>query len=75
MSENAIDESGVTQKEARFELQALLQDGFGGDAEKAALALGRTSADLQKIDAGEMQIDDDLAMKVRGLTQARVLAE
>ena len=75
MTENPIDESGVTQKEARFEFQALLQDGFGGDMEKAALALGRENEDLQKINAGELQIDDDLAMKIRRLTQTRVLAE
>lgn len=74
MSENTIDESGVTQKEARFELEALLKDGFDGDLHRAALALGREDADLTAINAGELEIDDDLAMKVRRLTQTRVLA-
>lgn len=75
MTENTIDESGVTQKEARFELNALVLDGFDDDLEKAALALGRERSDLESINAGEMQIDDDLAMKVRRMTQERVLAE
>jgi hypothetical protein len=75
MNENTIDDSGVTQKEARFELQALMLDGFDGDIEKAALALGRETEELKKINAGDMQIDDDLAMKIRRLTQTRVLAD
>ncbi|MEP6947075.1 MAG: hypothetical protein ABJA02_14235 [Acidobacteriota bacterium] len=75
MSENTIDESGVTQKEARFELQTLLNDGFDGDRHRAAVALGREDADLTSIIAGDMEIDDDLAMKVRRMTQTRLLVD
>jgi hypothetical protein len=71
IDQNVVDDEGTGQDEARETLRAFCDDGFGGDLEKAAQALGRTSGEIREMLDGESQIDDDLMMKVRGLAKER----
>lgn len=41
------------------------------DLERAALILGRERAELESMLAGELEVDEDLVMKMRGIAQER----
>lgn len=43
------------------------------DMERPALILGRDKAELEQMLAGELEVDEDLVMKMRGIAQERGL--
>jgi hypothetical protein len=66
-----IDSEGTTQDEAQNLLSDLCENGFSGDVDLAALALGRESEEIQSMMDGEEEIDEDLLMKIRGIAEKR----
>lgn len=46
-------------------------EGFDGNTAELALVLGRTPDEIGNILDGSEPVDDDLAMKVRGIAQER----
>jgi hypothetical protein len=52
-------------------LRQFIDNGFDSDTEQAALVLGRTSEELESMLNGEMVVDDDLEMKIRGIADER----
>ena len=71
IDQNIVDDSGTGQDEAHKILRTFCDNGFDGDTERAALALGRDASDIQEmLDAGA-EIDDDLVMKIRGIAKER----
>lgn len=52
-------------------LESLLNNGYDGSADELALALGLNPEELESRLNGEVEIDGDLAMKMRGLAQER----
>ena len=71
IGQNVVDSEGTDQDEAREILSAFCENGFDGDTEKAAEVLGRRSGDIRSMLDGESSIDDDLAMKIRGIAEER----
>lgn len=67
----AIDSLETTPDEARELLDNLRENGFDGDAEKLAVALGRDREEIDALLAGEETVDEDLLMKIRGIAQER----
>jgi hypothetical protein len=68
---NIVDDNGTDQSEARNILQAFRDNGFDGDEEKAGIVLGRPSSEIHDMLSGDLNIDDDLAMKIRGIAEER----
>lgn len=62
-----VDDKGTDQEEARRMLTALRDRGFESDNEKLAVALGRSSEQVQRWIDGMETIDDDVVMKARGI--------
>jgi hypothetical protein len=54
-------------------LRSFISSGANGDLERAGLILGRETSELQQMINGEMEVDDDLEMKIRGISQERGL--
>lgn len=71
IEENIVDDAGTDQDEARSRLAAFCDNGFDGDRDRAALALGRTSTELNEMIDGVSEIDDDIAMKINGIARER----
>ena len=71
IEQNVVDDQGTDQSEARRMLNALCDNGFEGDMDAAGVVLGRTSGDLREMAAGDVEIDDDLAMKIRAVARER----
>jgi len=74
IEENIVDDNGTDQGEAREMLRSLRDNGFDGDDERAGQVLGRPANEIREMLAGDVDIDDDLAMKVRGIAQERNIA-
>lgn len=70
-TDQTIDSEGTTQEEAQSLLSNLCENGFSGDVDLAALALGRESEEIQSMIDGEEEIDEDLLMKIRGIADER----
>lgn len=68
---NIVDAQGTTQEQAREMLSELRHKQFSDNTNKLALALGRDIDEIDELLDGEEIIDDDLAMKIRGLAQQR----
>lgn len=68
---NIVDDRGTDQSGARDVLRAFRDNGFGGDDEQAAMVLGRPASEIREMVNGDLDIDDDLAMKVRGIADER----
>lgn len=66
-----VDSDGTTQEQAKSMLKNLCEKGFSGDRQQLAVVLGRSREEIENIFAGEEEIDDDLAMKVKGIAQER----
>lgn len=66
-----VDSDGTTREEAKSMLKNLCEKGFSGDAGQMAVVLGRTTEELENILSGNDEVDDDLAMKVKGIAQER----
>jgi len=52
-------------------LRLFIDNGFAGDLNETAMALGRREEDLSAMLEAREDIDDDLAMKMRGIAQSR----
>lgn len=52
-------------------LRLFIDNGFAGDLNETAMALGRRGEDLSGLLEGREDIDDDLAIKMRGIAQNR----
>ena len=71
-SENQVDAQGTTETEGREILRRLRDQGFEGDDERLAVALGRPFEEVQGwIGDGGAPVDDDIIMKARGIAQER----
>lgn len=68
---NIVDDQGTDQETARQMLQNLCERGFENDLNEAALVLGRPVDELKQILAAEFHVDDDLAMKMKGIAEMR----
>ena len=66
-----VDDKGTDQDEARRMLTALRDHGFDGDNEQVAVALGRSSEQVQGWLDGTETIDDDVVMKAKGIALNR----
>jgi hypothetical protein len=71
---NIVDDRGTGQDQAHEILKAFCDNGFNGDNEKAGLVLGRPPGEIREMLDGGLDIDDDLAMKVRGIAEERGIA-
>lgn len=71
---NIVDDAGTDQEGARELLRAFCDNGFDGDIDRAAVVLGRTSGELDQMLDGETEVDDDLVMKLRGISKERGFA-
>jgi hypothetical protein len=71
---NIVDDNGTDQGEAREMLRSLCDNGFDGDDERAGQVLGRPGSEIREMLDGDVDIDDDLAMKVRGIAKERGIA-
>jgi hypothetical protein len=67
MLDEQVDDQGTDQAEAREIIRNLCDRAFDADADKAAVALGRSSEHVQAVLAGAEPVDDDLVMKARGI--------
>ena len=71
MLDQEVDDKGTDQEEAKAMLTTLRDEGFDGDDEKLAVALGRTIDQVQAMISGAETIDDDVVMKARGIALHR----
>lgn len=71
INDNIVDDQGTDQQGAREMLRSFCERGFGGDLAQAALVLGRPAGELQQILDDQFFVDDDLAMKIKGIAQER----
>ena len=71
MLDQEVDDKGTDQEEAQTMLAALRDAGFDADDEKLAIALGRTTEQVQAMINGVETIDDDIVMKARGIALNR----
>ena len=73
-SENQVDARGTTETEGREILRRLRDQGFEGDDERLAVALGRPIEEVRGWTGGEGEpVDDDIIMKARGIAKERGL--
>ena len=71
MLDQQVDDKGTDQEEAQRILTTLRDQGFDGDNEKLAVALGRSAEQVQAMISGAETIDDDVVMKARGIALNR----
>ena len=71
MLDQQVDDKGTDQEQAQRMLTTLRDQGFDGDSQKLAVALGRSVEQVQKMISGAETIDDDVMMKARGIALNR----
>ena len=71
MLDHEVDDKGTGQEDAQHIIEALRDEGFDGDNEKLAKALGRTIEQVDAMMSGTETIDDDVVMKARGIALNR----
>ena len=71
MLDQQVDDKGTDQGQAQGMLTTLRDQGFDGDNQKLAIALGRSEEQVQKMISGAETIDDDVVMKARGISLNR----
>ena len=71
MLDQQVDDKGTDQEQAQHMIEALRDEGFNGDNEQVAKALGRTIEQVQGMIDGTETIDDDVIMKARGIALHR----
>ena len=69
--DEAVDDRGTSTAEGVEILRGLRDNGFDGDDEKLAVALGRPVAEVEAWMGGAEPPDDDLIMKARGIAKDR----
>ncbi|HET9528519.1 MAG TPA: hypothetical protein VFO99_20255 [Pyrinomonadaceae bacterium] len=67
MLDQQVDDKGTDQTQAREIIRNLCDRSFDGDADKLAVALGRSTEHVQAVLSGSEPADDDLVMKARGI--------
>ena len=67
MLDQEVDDKGTDQDDARGIIANLCDQAFEGDADKLAVALGRSTEQVQAVLNGAEPADDDLVMKARGI--------
>ena len=72
MDANAIDDQGTTREDARQMLENLLER-YEGEPAALGLVLGKTPAEITAYLGGEMPVEEDLVMKMRGIAEHRDL--
>ena len=68
---DAVDDRGTTEADARALLRQLRDAGFAGSDEQLALALGRPAAEVEGWMDRSEPVDDDVVMKARGIAKER----
>ena len=71
MLDQQVDDKGTDQEQAQHMIEALRDEGFNGDNEQVAKALGRTIEQVEGMIDGTETIDDDVVMKARGIALNR----
>jgi len=71
MLDQKVDDKGTDQEDAQHMIEALRDEGFDGDNEQVAKALGRTIEQVEDMIDGTETIDDDVVMKARGIALHR----
>lgn len=71
MLDQKVDDKGTNQEDAQHMIEALRDEGFNGDNEQVAKALGRTIEQVEGMIDGTETIDDDVVMKARGIALHR----
>lgn len=69
--DQALDDRGTDTTTGLAILRRLRDDGFDGDNEKCAVALGRPVEEVEAWMAGVEPPDDDILMKARGIANER----
>jgi hypothetical protein len=67
MLDQQVDDKGTDQDQAKEIIRNLCDSAFDGDADKLAVALGRSTEHVQAVLNGSEPADDDLVMKTRGI--------
>ena len=67
MLDQQVDDKGTDQDGARDIIRNLCDRSFDGNADKLAVALGRSTEHVQAVLGGTEPADDDLVMKARGI--------
>ncbi len=70
-NEQALDDRGTDATAALALLRRLRDNGFEGDNEKYAVALGRPIEEVEGWMQGTEPPDDDILMKARGIAKER----
>ena len=68
---NIVGDQESNQAEARDILKAFNDNGFDGDVEETGTVLGRPSREIRDMLNGDLDVDDDLAMKMRAIAKER----
>ena len=71
MLDQKVDDKGTDQEDAQQMIETLRDEGFDGDNEKLATALGRSIEQVAGMIDGSETIDDDVVMKARGIALNR----
>jgi hypothetical protein len=71
MLDQKVDDKGTDQEDAQHMIEALRDEGFNGDNEQVAKALGRTIEQVEGMIDGTETVDDDVVMKARGIALHR----
>lgn len=70
-NKDIIDDLGTTEGKAKEIMSDLLFNGFNNNLEQLAVALGRPPEELRDFLEGNQEIDNDLLMKMRGISEER----
>jgi hypothetical protein len=70
-NDNALDDRGTDMQGGVEILRRLRDQGFEGEDEKFAVALGRPAEEIAGIIRGAEAPDDDIIMKARGIAKER----
>ena len=66
-----VDDRGTSQSDAVRMLTLLCDKAFDSSDEKLALALGRSSQEIEAWKEGSVPVDEDAIMKARGIAVER----
>jgi hypothetical protein len=71
MLDQEVDDKGTDQAQAKEIIRNLRDRAFDADDDKLAVALGRSTEQVQAVINGSEPADDDLVMKARGIALNR----
>ena len=73
-TQDVVDDQGTSAEAGRMMLRRLRSEGFEGDDEKFAIALGRPVEEVRAWMLNDETVDDDVIMKARGIARERGLS-